>query len=159
MTPPITSFARSGPYGFCSNFFSSEEIVIEVDGFLYHNTELPYQIAKFTDPELRLAFQGLTPGQSKALARAYYKEVRPDWHDVNIGVMRGLLEQKFRPGTQLSLKLVSTGDAHICEGNYWHDQYWGNCTCGKKPECAVEGLNHLGTLLMHRRMLLRTSFV
>lgn len=39
----------------------------------------------------------------------------------------------------------------IVEGNYWHDNYWGNCTCDKCKN--IEGQNKLGKILMKIRMM------
>ena len=44
--------------------------------------------------------------------------------------------------------LLSTGDVAIIEGNYWHDNFYGQCTCEK---CAGKGKNKLGKLLMDIR--------
>ena len=35
----------------------------------------------------------------------------------------------------------------LIEKNYWHDNFWGVCTCGK---CST-GKNHLGTILIQVR--------
>jgi predicted NAD-dependent protein-ADP-ribosyltransferase YbiA (DUF1768 family) len=43
----------------------------------------------------------------------------------------------------------------MIEGNWWHDNFWGDCYCnnksGKHPECLKPGLNKLGLLLMNLR--------
>jgi len=44
--------------------------------------------------------------------------------------------------------LLDTGSQELVEGNVWHDNFWGNCTCSKCPE---PGENHLGKLLMKIR--------
>ena len=48
-------------------------------------------------------------------------------------------------------KLDMTGLEEIVEGNYWHDNYWGNCTCDKCKN--IEGQNKLGKILMKIRMM------
>lgn len=49
----------------------------------------------------------------------------------------------------LKKKLLETGDAELIEGNYWHDNTWGQCYC---PRCKNKiGENHLGKLLMKIR--------
>jgi predicted NAD-dependent protein-ADP-ribosyltransferase YbiA (DUF1768 family) len=45
--------------------------------------------------------------------------------------------------------LLNTGDEELIEGNYWHDNYWGNCTCSKCKD--IEGQNKLGKILMKVR--------
>ena len=44
---------------------------------------------------------------------------------------------------------LATGGAVLVEGNTWHDNYWGCCTCSR---CAGRrGRNNLGRLLMKLR--------
>ena len=43
-------------------------------------------------------------------------------------------------------------DIMLIEGNYWHDNYWGNCLCPKCKE--IEGQNQLGKILMKVRSTL-----
>lgn len=62
--------------------------------------------------------------------------------------MRQLLMQKFAD-VNLRVKLLATEDEELVEGNYWHDNFWGNCSC---PKCKdIQGKNVLGTLLMEER--------
>jgi len=75
--------------------------------------------------------------------------LRPNWDLMKISVMRKLLEQKFSQDEFISL-LLSTKDKFIEEGNYWHDNFWGNCYCIKCKD--KKGENILGKLLMDIRM-------
>jgi hypothetical protein len=46
-------------------------------------------------------------------------------------------------------KLLQTGKSVLVEGNDFHDNVWGNCTC---PRCKdIEGENRLGRALMDLR--------
>ena len=47
---------------------------------------------------------------------------------------------------ELRKKLLATGDAYIVEGNHWHDNFWGNCSCSRCDRLV--GQNHLGKILM-----------
>ena len=67
--------------------------------------------------------------------------LRPDWEDVKIPIMLGLLITKFYDA-RLRAMLLETGDAELVEGNYWNDRFWGvDIRTGR-------GENHLGQLLM-----------
>ena len=58
------------------------------------------------------------------------------------------LRKKFA-NPELRDLLLATGDEELVEGNYWHDNEWGNCTC---PRCKnIPGKNKLGKLLMQVR--------
>ena len=52
--------------------------------------------------------------------------------------------EKFTNNDALHLKerLLKTGKEELVEGNTWHDNYWGNCTCEKCKNIA--GQNKLG---------------
>jgi predicted NAD-dependent protein-ADP-ribosyltransferase YbiA (DUF1768 family) len=65
--------------------------------------------------------------------------------------MEVLLREKFSRGTRYRDLLDQTKGEEIIEGNAWHDNFWGNCSCKKRPECGKEGKNHLGMLLMKIR--------
>jgi predicted NAD-dependent protein-ADP-ribosyltransferase YbiA (DUF1768 family) len=59
---------------------------------------------------------------------------------VKVGIMLDLLTEKFAQEPERST-LIDTGDAHLVEGNWWGDTFWGECPLGT-------GENHLGKLLM-----------
>lgn len=139
----IDSF--TGQYSFLSNFFPC---TVFMDGIQYPSTEHAYQAAKTLDPALRVPFQTGTAGMAKKLGRRL--KVRPDWEEVKLGVMEDLLNQKFASGILLE-NLQRTRDQKLCEGNYWHDNFWGSCTCKKNDVCKRGGSNHLGKLLMKIR--------
>jgi len=59
------------------------------------------------------------------------------------------LKQKFQDPT-IASKLVYTHPHTLIEGNWWHDNYWGDCFCAK---CAtIKGKNKLGKLLEDVRL-------
>ena len=67
--------------------------------------------------------------------------------------MYWLVNIKFSFDKDLKQKLLSTCNSFLVEGNTWHDNYWGNCTCDK---CKYkEGQNKLGKILMKFRKELR----
>jgi hypothetical protein len=65
-------------------------------------------------------------------------------------IMGLLLDRKFT-NERLAHKLLETGDAVLIEGNYWHDNEWGDCRCKDRLECQAEGQNLLGLELMRVR--------
>jgi ribA/ribD-fused uncharacterized protein len=161
-----------GVWGFCSNFSPVEvKLWITATGMVfardpqpgsfnptetYASVEHAYQAAKFLDPELRERFryEGMTPGQAKRLGANLKSKRRKDWEHVSLEIMKDLLIQKFSYSI-LKRKLMSTFSAKLIEGNTWHDNFYGNCVCGERPECEAPGENHLGRLLME----VRTSFI
>lgn len=68
--------------------------------------------------------------------------------------MYDILKTKFSDD-DLKARLLLTGDKKLIEGNTWHDNFWGDCTC-KKCE-TVERKNTLGKLLMKLRDELREN--
>jgi ribA/ribD-fused uncharacterized protein len=81
--------------------------------------------------------------------------VRPEWGTMRVWVMQQALLFKFSQNTDILVKLLNTNDTQMVEGNYWHDNFWGDCRCnnksGQHPKCLQPGLNKLGALLMNLR--------
>lgn len=136
-----------GQFRFLSNFYPCKVVL---DGIIYGSTESAYQAAKTMDPVLR---KEILDAPTFNLAKRLGSRValRPDWEEVKLGVMEDLLRQKFAPGTGLRAKLDATSPQKLTEGNYWHDNFWGDCICTKKDSCKRAGQNHLGKLLMRIR--------
>ena len=137
----ITSF--SGDYRFLSNFYPC---TVVLDGIEFPSVEHAYQAAKTLDycARLRLTYTWVSPGEAKRMGQTF--TLRPDWEQVKIDVMRGLLEQKFCSDQSLFAQLLNTENFYLVEGNTWGDTFWGVCN-GK-------GKNHLGLLLMDIRQSL-----
>src|SRR5271166_5177997 len=164
-------------WGFLSNFYPAEvyiwvdaagviyahEILDPASIEVYASTEHAYQAFKTLKAEDRWIFQfthnpNLKAYEAKSLGaklKTQGKE-RPDWKEINVGVMRDLLRQKFALST-LRRRLLSTFGAYLEEGNYWHDTFWGACkgkldgrTC-RHGEHEPLGENWLGYLLMEVR--------
>lgn len=168
--PVIDRFV--GEWRWLSNFGPVELAL--ADGLRYPTLEHAYQAQKTTDLEVRRWLAGArTPGEAKIAGRRL--ELRPDWDDLKLDVMRGLLRVKFAaPGApgeagrdarrnrsehqpeptaaQLDLgrRLVATGSARLVEGNDWGDRFWG--------VCHGIGENWLGRLLVQRRWELREAW-
>lgn len=129
----------SGEYFFLSNFYPGGN----------NTTEHYYQALKFKQEKLQnLVLAQPTPGDAKKMSRKLSHYVREDWFDLSLVAMEICLRSKFESGA-LREKLIATYPAYLVEGNHWHDNFYGDCTCRKcKP---IEGENHLGKLLMKLR--------
>lgn len=137
----ITRFR--GPYGFLSNMYSAPVVL---DGLTYPSVEHAYQAAKtLDDAERKIIRENPDPVFAKKMG--YKVKKRPDWEKVRLEVMKELLQQKFQDPL-LAQKLLDTNPEYIKEGNTWHDNFWGSCSC---PKCQDKGANHLGKLLMEIR--------
>ena len=103
-----------------------------------------YVAMKTTDESKRQHIKSInTPNNAKRYGRKLI--LRPDWMNIRLEVMEYALRKKFTPGAHLASQLLKVGDADLIEVNYWHDNFWGSCTCER---CAHEPkLNHLGRLL------------
>jgi ribA/ribD-fused uncharacterized protein len=163
MTDIIDSF--SGEYAFLSNFYHSPVVMGD---HVYGTVEHAFQACKTEDPTERLNIRATyTPGQAKKLGRK--ATLRPGWDSVRVDVMASLLSQKFGDSFLRNL-LVQTGDAVLCEGNTWGDEFWGatwhaiaadersmNETWHEKNGRYLVGQNHLGQLLMTLRSAVAPS--
>lgn len=151
---PLSAAARiyrfTGSWEFLSNFYP---VVIPFQGQMYPSVEHAYQASKTLNVKEREQIRTCgSAGKAKHLGSpAGIVTIRKDWPKLREGLMRQFLEEKFRPGTPLCTLLLETGEAELVEGNNWHDNYWGNCICGRCKD--IPGQNHLGRLLMEVRTL------
>ncbi len=143
-----------GQYRFLSNFSPSE--IRDTDGFVYRTAEHAYQAGKTEYVGKRAVIAAaLTPGHAKRLGLQL--DLRADWSEKRHLVMLGVLRAKFTDPWLMS-QLCGTDPAELVEGNNWHDQFWGDCGCGRNS-CLVPGQNWLGQHLMTVRaeLLVRTK--
>lgn len=141
----ITEFR--GEYRFLSNFWP-------LNGGTTMTAEHFYQAAKAVSADdQRWVYDAPTPGEAKRRGRRV--TVRSDWDDVKLEIMLAVVRAKFTDNDELARRLVATGDAALVEGNEWHDNYWGRCTCARCVRAEIVGQNHLGKILMQVRDELR----
>lgn len=134
----IDRFTKESGYDFLSNFYMA---TVRFDGKLYPSVEHAYQASKTLDNISReIIRKAKTPSDAKKLGQGL--EIRTDWHDVRIDIMRSLIREKFE-NPFLRPLLLSTGDAALILNNKWNDKFWGIC--------RGTGENWLGKILMEER--------
>ena len=129
-----------------SNFY---EVIIEYESRIYDSVEIAFVAAKTKNQRIRFELSRLKAsdsGKAKIIGRQI--KLRENWIIIRVPVMKKLVDQKFNY-TKFSEKLLSTGDVEIIEGNYWHDNFWGDCYCKKCKN--IPGQNKLGKILMQKR--------
>ena len=67
--------------------------------------------------------------------------------------MLKIIRNKFSQTPILGSWLKETYPKLLIEGNYWHDNYWGQCKCNRCTR--YKGRNTLGKILMQVREELR----
>lgn len=152
--PPDRIDRFEGPWRFLSNFYRAEVIY---NGISYPTAEHAFQAAKATtaaDHDFIRAANG--PAEAKRRGRLI--KCREDWEEgedgqpVKVHAMLGVQRAKYSGGP-CRYMLLATGSAYLEEGNWWHDDYWGNCICPAHRK--TPGANWLGRLLMQVREELR----
>lgn len=139
-----------GEFAFLSNFYPS---MITVDGIVFPTVEHLFQAAKTVSlVEREKIAAAATPGQAKRLGRNVI--LCDNWEEIKDDVMLNALRLKFAI-LPLREKLLATGDEELIEGNTWHDNIWGNCSCDRCKK--IEGQNKLGKLLMQVREEIKSS--
>lgn len=136
---------------YCINWFSNMPTLDEpivYDGVDYFSVENFYQAMKTKDRETRIKIAAMSPFESKSFARNI--EIREDWEDVKIEVMRYGLTHKFSNNYKWKYRLIDYGKP-IIEWNNWKDTFWGKCIFTK------DGENNLGKLLTELREKLLTE--
>ena len=156
----ITKF--QGRWFFLSNFYPCE---IEHKGIKYPSVEHYYVAMKVTEIQLlngvhytagdfrELICKIKLPADVKKIGQRL--KVRKDWDEKRLGFMEYAIKEKFK-NDELANLLLQTGNMPIVEGNWWHDNFWGSCSC---PKCGNNGDNNLGRLLMETREQLRQQNV
>lgn len=125
--------------GILSNFHLCD---IVIDGITYKSVEHYYQSQKTLDEkEAEIIRTVATPAQSKKLGKQC--NIREDWDDIKIDIMRKALLAKFTQNDDCRLLLLSTMGNDLIEDAPW-DSIWGNGPNGN-------GKNLLGKLLVEVR--------
>jgi len=145
MTTIIDKF--NGEYRFLSNFFESPQIV---NGIKYRCNENYFQAMKIIDVDVHKIIATFSPNKAKKFGRSL--QLRPDWDIVKNNFMLIGVIHKFQQNEYLAKKLKDTGESLLIEGNQWHDNYWGNCSCNRCKN--IVGENKLGKILMVVRHVL-----
>jgi len=138
-------------YEFLSNFYPA---VIIFEGVMYQTLEHAFAASKTFDKAFRKRIAKL-PAKDAGLAKSMGRKckLRSGWDEIKIRMMKDFLTQKFNQ-EPFRTKLLETGDQELIEGNYWHDNFWGDCLCEKCDE-NIPGENNLGKLLMEIRQKLK----
>jgi len=146
-----------GEYAFLSNFHPLTNPIKSANLTLFTNEHF-FCVHKTFDLQDRLWIaQQPTPALAKKAAGpngldGRKIELRADWPQVDTQVMFTGLILKFMANYDLATKFMETRGRRLVEGNWWHDNYWGNCTCVKCTH--IPGQNNLGQLLEAARDLL-----
>lgn len=146
-----------GEYAFLSNFYP---VRIYLEGLTYPTVEHAYVASKTFDVKFKTAISKIPAhqagkakrmGSSKGMQK-FGCTIKTNWDMIwRDETMFRILILKFQYD-QLRERLKKTTGHELVEGNYWHDNYWGNCYC---PKCqGTPGENKLGKMLMNIREIL-----
>lgn len=133
-------------YKMFSNFYPCN---VQFEGRKYVTVEHAYVASKTKNEMFRKEISELS-AENVGLVKRKGKRItlRKDWEMVKLSIMKRLLIQKFSYDKFKKL-LISTDDKLIIEGNYWHDNIWGDCYCERCKK--IKGKNLLGKMLMDIR--------
>lgn len=149
----------TGRYHFLSNFYPCK---IKHRGIEYTSVEHYYVAQKvkgiqfyqgqyFTETDFKEILSKVKdPSDVKKIGATL--KLPHNWDSIKFDIMFYGVDYKFTKDENLKTMLLETGDIDIIEGNYWHDNYWGQCTCNK---CKGKGQNNLGKILMQVREHIR----
>lgn len=135
----ITEFRNQSRW--LSNF---HPVNITVDNLTFPSTENAYQAFKTKQENINPSFLTCSPAEAKRLGRSL--PLNPHFDKVNF--MQFISNLKYQ-NQDLKELLVNTSPFPIIEGNNWHDNYWGICSCKKCRN--TESHNYLGIILMNIR--------
>jgi ribA/ribD-fused uncharacterized protein len=121
-------------------------------GRLFQTSEHAYHWEKFAVGHRHHAAEimgALSAHDALKYAERHKADRRPDWDDVKIEIMLGILRAKAEQHEYVRRKLLETGERELVE-NSWRDSFWG-----WGPD--RDGMNMLGTLWMKVRAELRRA--
>lgn len=141
------------PYGELSNMSG---LSLVVNGVLILTSEALYQVCKYPEnqeAQLEIIAQK-SPMAAKYKSRAYRQDVRADWNNVRVKVMRWCIRVKLAQNWDtFGNVLLSTEDRQIVELSKI-DSFWGAKPVGNGQ---LRGENILGRLLMELREEVKTK--
>ena len=140
-----------GEHFFLSNFYPAST---PYRGRMFTTSEHAYAAAKTADRDaIEAICAAQDPAEAKQLGRT--APLVDDWNTRRFVVMDEILTAKFTHNLELADKLVATLGTELVEGNDWHDQTWGSCSCVEHQH--IPGANALGVVLMAVRMRLAAT--
>ena len=92
-------------------------------GYTYSNAEAAYQAQKNPEQAPWFADPDRKPVGARIKGRAV--QLRKDWEEVKVGIMKEILEAKFTQNPELGQKLISTADYYLQNQSTDNDRYWG----------------------------------
>lgn len=131
-------------FRFLSNFCKCN---VEYNGVVYKSAEAAFQAQKCANESDKKLFENIKADEAKKLGKTV--ELRKDWEDVKINIMREIVFAKFSQNKDLKTSLINTGDRCIIEVNVWKDKFWG--------VSRGTGKNWLGRILMETRDKLKNE--
>ena len=135
----------TGENRFLSNFYQCDFVY---KGLTYHTAEAAFQAQKCATEEAKIKY---TTIKNPVIAKRTGKKepgLPANWDEICYDIMKDILMVKFS-APELNEKLKATGDAVLIEGNHWHDNRWGKCSCERCKN--KEARNWLGKILMEIR--------
>lgn len=142
----IRFYRASGNYGFLSNLY---RCTIDFEHKQFRSSEDAYQYGKPKD--LAVAEWLISAPLPRLCAMAAHAllsyDIKPNWNTIKMDRMRRVLLAKFSNHSELTEKLLATGEAKLIEESKT-DAFWG---IGKRGT----GKNMLGFILMEIRSELR----
>lgn len=129
------------PTGFLGNFHPAKmQYTIQNKKYEFPTSENAFQSAKCKKESDIRRFQNISPGDAFKVGRSV--DLRNDWENVKVPIMRDILREKFANNT-LKQMLLNTKDAYLIEHTH-RDKFWADANNGS-------GRNQLGHLLMQVR--------
>jgi hypothetical protein len=125
-------------YRWLSNYFPCR---VQWEGRVYGSAEAAYHSGKYPEAD-RDVFTKLDADPARKLSRTKPYD-KAAWEGRKMPTMREVVWAKFSQNPELAKKILTTGDRHIEETNWWGDKVWG--------VYRDEGQNLLGKVIMDVR--------
>lgn len=139
-----------GEYKFLSNFYKTN---FKYKNLTFMTSEHAYQWEKAKNNNYKeKIYKANSPREAKNISKEVV--MIDNWNTLKYNLMYGILKCKFK-NLELKKKLLDTENKELIEGNYWHDNIWGECCCKGCLKKDKSNINNLGKILMKIRKELK----
>lgn len=149
---PIGIVKFSGEFRFLSNFFMHS---VFYKGEEFKSNEHAYQYRKTDSPMWKEAIKDCA-SPSEARKQGRMAPIVDNWDEIKYGLLMDINVVKYQDPI-LRKKLIETSPYYLIEGNTWHDNYFGVCSCYLCKH--KKSFNNLGKILMRIRSEIAMSHV
>ena len=117
-------------------------------GLSYPSSIHAYTSWMIDDMDEIMSLYQLIPGDVERIKRHEINSLNEENWEKGVQIMHTVQMGKFMSNPRFAEMLTDLSDGvKLVNQNKFHDNFWGDCLCGNRDSCRVEGQNVLGEIL------------